>query len=75
MGFDGKWAIHPSQVEPLNIAFQPTTEERERAEAVLQALDEARAAGQGAARLDGEMIDEAHRARALAVLSRTDPRR
>lgn len=57
MGFDGKWAIHPSQIEPLNAAFSPSPAEIEKAKRILSALDEASAAGRGAVVLDGKMID------------------
>jgi citrate lyase subunit beta / citryl-CoA lyase len=67
-GFDGKWAIHPSQVAPLNAIFTPSAAEIERARAVLAALEEA---GTGAVALDGEMLDEAMRAAALRTLART----
>jgi citrate lyase subunit beta/citryl-CoA lyase len=71
LGFDGKWAIHPSQVEALNELFLPTEAEVERARAVLAALDAAeREGGLGAVSLDGEMLDEAVRAAALRVLAR-----
>ncbi|MEA2311948.1 MAG: citrate lyase subunit beta / citryl-CoA lyase, partial [Solirubrobacteraceae bacterium] len=66
-GFDGKWAIHPSQVEPLNELFTPSDEELERARAVIEALD---GAGRGAVALDGEMLDEAVRVAALRTLAR-----
>lgn len=71
LGYDGKWALHPTQVEPLNEIFSPTGEELGRARAVLDALDRAASGeGRGAIMLDGEMIDEASRKRALAVLAR-----
>ena len=71
LGYDGKWALHPTQVEPLNEIFSPTGEELERAGAVLDALDRAESGeGRGAAMLDGEMIDEASRKRALGVQAR-----
>jgi malyl-CoA/(S)-citramalyl-CoA lyase len=57
MGFDGKWAIHPSQIEPLNAAFSPSPAEIDKAKRILAALDEASAAGRGAVVLDGKMID------------------
>ncbi|MCI3133493.1 HpcH/HpaI aldolase/citrate lyase family protein [Phenylobacterium aquaticum] len=57
MGFDGKWAIHPSQIEPLNAAFRPSPAEIDKAKRILAALDEASAAGRGAVVLDGKMID------------------
>ena len=67
LGFDGKWALHPAQIEPLNELFSPTPEEAERARAILDALA---GASDGAALLDGEMIDEASRKRAEALLAR-----
>jgi citrate lyase subunit beta/citryl-CoA lyase len=71
LGYDGKWALHPTQVEPLNEIFSPTDEELERAGAVIDALDRAASGGGGgAALLDGEMIDEASRKRALEVQAR-----
>jgi len=71
LGYDGKWALHPTQVEPLNEIFSATDEELERAGAVIDALDRAASGpGSGAALLDGEMIDEASRKRALGVLAR-----
>jgi citrate lyase subunit beta/citryl-CoA lyase len=71
LGFDGKWAIHPAQVDLLNELFTPTVEEVERARAIVAALDRAeRETGQGAVALDGEMLDEAVRLAALRVLSR-----
>jgi citrate lyase subunit beta / citryl-CoA lyase len=73
LGFDGKWAIHPSQVEPLNELFTPREDEVQRARAIVAALEQAeREHGQGAVTLDGEMLDEAVRAAALRVLARAD---
>jgi len=59
MGYEGKWAIHPSQVELANDVFSPPTEEIDRARRILVALEEAAAQGRGAAQLDGRMIDAA----------------
>jgi len=67
LGFDGKWAIHPSQVDALNDAFTPDESEVARARAVVAALESAQ---EGAVTLDGEMLDEAVRAAALRVLAR-----
>jgi citrate lyase subunit beta/citryl-CoA lyase len=70
-GFDGKWAIHPSQVATLNELFTPSEAELEHARAVIAALDEAeRDGGRGAVALDGQMLDEAIRAAALRTLAR-----
>jgi citrate lyase subunit beta/citryl-CoA lyase len=71
LGYDGKWAIHPSQLETLNATFSPTAEEVERAHTIVAALAEAEAnAGRGAVMLEGEMIDEALRKQALEVVAR-----
>jgi citrate lyase subunit beta / citryl-CoA lyase len=69
-GFDGKWAIHPSQVAPLNELFTPSEAELEQARAVIAALDEAERGGRGAVALEGQMLDEAVRAAALRTLAR-----
>jgi len=59
MGYEGKWAIHPSQIELANEVFSPADEEVDRAKRILVALKEAAEQGKGAASLDGRMIDEA----------------
>lgn len=59
LGYDGKWAIHPSQIDLANDVFTPPEAEVDQARRVLQALEEAAAAGRGAAQLDGRMIDAA----------------
>jgi citrate lyase subunit beta/citryl-CoA lyase len=61
LGLDGKWTIHPGQIEVVNEVFTPTREQWERAEAMLAAYEEAGSSGRGAAMFDGEMIDEANR--------------
>ena len=59
LGFEGKWAIHPSQIELANEIMSPQETEVLRAYRILEALDEAAKAGKGAAQLDGKMIDAA----------------
>jgi len=60
MGFDGKWAIHPSQIAVINAAFTPTPAEVARAERIVRAYREADAAqGVGAIVIDDEMVDAA----------------
>lgn len=59
MGFDGKWCIHPSQVERVNTTFAPSERELEQAQAVVAAYEDAVAAGRGAVTVDGKMIDVA----------------
>jgi malyl-CoA/(S)-citramalyl-CoA lyase len=71
LGFEGKWAIHPSQIAPANEVFSPSYAEAGRARRILMALKEAAAAGKGAAQLDGKMIDLAS-ARMAANVVRLD---
>jgi citrate lyase subunit beta/citryl-CoA lyase len=60
MGYVGKWAIHPSQVEPANDVFAPTAAELDHARRTVAAYREAEAAGRGATGLDGSLVDAAH---------------
>ncbi len=59
LGFDGKWAIHPSQIDIINQTFSPSKEDVDRALKVLHAYETAKAKGRGAAAIDGRMIDGA----------------
>ncbi len=71
LGFDGKWVVHPDQVEVVNSAFRPGQEEYERAEAILEAYEHASAVRRrGAVMFGGEMIDEASRRLAQAIAAR-----
>lgn len=64
-GFEGKWVVHPSQIEPVRDVFTPTAYEVERARSILAAAD-------GASRLDGAMVDLASKRLAERVLARAD---
>ena len=59
LGAAGKWAIHPSQVPIANEVFAPTADEVARARAVVAAVRAAESGGEGAANLNGMMIDAA----------------
>jgi malyl-CoA/(S)-citramalyl-CoA lyase len=59
LGCEGKWAIHPSQVELANKVFSPDEIEVERARRILDAMEEAAKDGKGAVSLDGRLIDAA----------------
>jgi malyl-CoA/(S)-citramalyl-CoA lyase len=59
LGCDGKWAIHPGQIEIINQAFTPSREDIERAWRIIAADEAARAEGRGAVAVDGRMIDQA----------------
>ncbi|EJW09417.1 Malyl-CoA lyase [Rhodovulum sp. PH10] len=57
MGFDGKWCIHPSQIEAVNATFVPPAAEIDWARRVLAEYARATETGHGATTLDGRMID------------------
>jgi len=59
LGFDGKWCIHPAQIEIVNEVFSPTEKEVEWAKKVVRAYEESSAAGSGAISVDGQMVDAA----------------
>jgi citrate lyase subunit beta / citryl-CoA lyase len=70
LGFDGKWVLHPGQLEPANEVFSPRQEDYDHAENILDAYEwftSAAGGAQGAAMLDDEMIDEASRKMALVI--------
>ena len=70
LGYDGKLAIHPSQIDPINEAFTPDAEEVEWAARVLDARDEADRADRGVFSVDGEMIDAPLIAQAERIVER-----
>jgi len=83
LGFDGKWVLHPGQIDAANETYSPAQESYDRAENILDAYEwfTSEAGGRrGAAMLGDEMIDEASRKMALVVagkgraagMSRTD---
>ena len=59
IGCDGKWAIHPSQIEIGNEVFAPDPETADRAKRIVDAYAEAMEEGKGAVSVDGQMGDEA----------------
>ncbi|MCX5880914.1 MAG: CoA ester lyase [Deltaproteobacteria bacterium] len=59
LGYDGKWAIHPDQVDIINQMFSPSTEDIERARKVLDAHHQATIKGLGAVAVEGRMVDQA----------------
>ena len=68
LGIEGKWAIHPSQIELANAVFSPLPAEVDKAHRIIAALKEAEAQGKGAASLDGKMIDAASEKMARNIL-------
>lgn len=59
LGFDGKWAIHPSQIDLANSVFTPDESELRAARRILDAMADAEREGLGAVSLDGKLIDVA----------------
>jgi len=57
LGCEGKWAIHPSQVELSNDCFSPSEEEVTKAKRIIEAMEDAQREGKGAVALDGRLID------------------
>jgi len=57
LGYDGKWAIHPSQIELANEVYTPSPQQVERARRVLAAMEAAKREGSGAVALDGRLLD------------------
>ncbi|WP_291730045.1 CoA ester lyase [Leisingera sp. F5] len=72
MGFDGKTLIHPAQVETANTAFAPTEREAETARRQIAAFEEAQAAGQGVAVVDGRIVENLHVVTAREILAKAD---
>ena len=59
LGCEGKWAIHPSQVNLANEVMSPSEGQVDRANRILRAMADAEAAGKGAVSLEGRLIDYA----------------
>jgi citrate lyase subunit beta/citryl-CoA lyase len=68
LGYDGKFAVHPSQVPVINEVFSPSEEDVRWAEMVVEVLDQARKTGRASAELQGTMVDEVHYRIAKRVL-------
>ena len=72
LGFDGKTLIHPQQIAPANAAFGPSADEIANARRLVTAYAEAVAAGQGAARIDGRLVEALHIEEAERILALAD---
>ncbi len=72
LGMDGKWAIHPNQVELANRVFTPDAEALAVARAQKKAYDAALAKGQGAINVDGVMVDAASIRLVQSLIDRAD---
>ncbi|MGB8276521.1 MAG: CoA ester lyase [Methylovirgula sp.] len=70
LGYEGKWAIHPSQVELANQVFTPSEAEVGKARRIVEAMQQAAKEGKGAVSLDGKLIDIASIRMAEALLDK-----
>ena len=70
VGFAGKFAIHPAQIEAINRAFSPSAQEIERALREVEAFEAAERQGRGSTSLDGQVIDVPVVERARKLLRR-----
>jgi malyl-CoA/(S)-citramalyl-CoA lyase len=72
LGYEGKWAIHPSQIELANEVFTPSKAEVTKARRILEAMGQAAKEGKGAVSLDGRLIDIASIRMAEALIKKAD---
>ena len=72
MGFDGKTLIHPAQVDVANAAFSPSADEVDLARRQIAAFEEAEAAGQGVAVVDGRIVENLHIVTARETLAKAE---
>lgn len=72
LGYEGKWAIHPSQIELANQVYTPTEAEVTKARRIKEAMAQAAKEGKGAVSLDGRLIDIASIRMVEALLKKAD---
>ncbi len=72
LGCEGKWAIHPSQIDLANEVYSPSEAEVTKAKRIIEAMAEAVAAGQGAVSLDGRLIDIASIKQAEVMVKKSE---
>jgi malyl-CoA/(S)-citramalyl-CoA lyase len=72
LGYEGKWAIHPSQVALCNELFTPSAAEVSKARRIMEAMATAAREGRGAVSLDGRLVDYASMRMAEALLKKAD---
>ena len=70
LGYEGKWAIHPSQISLANQVFTPSEAEVSKARRIMEAMAQAAREGKGAVSLDGRLIDIASIRMAEALLAK-----
>ena len=72
LGFDGKTLIHPSQIEPCNAAFSPSTGEVESARKIIAAFELSENRDKGVVRIDGRMVERLHAEMARRIVAIAD---
>jgi malyl-CoA/(S)-citramalyl-CoA lyase len=72
LGYEGKWAIHPSQIELANQVYTPSQADVTKARRILEAMAQAATQGRGAVSLDGRLIDIASIRMAQALIAKAD---
>jgi len=72
LGFEGKWAIHPTQIAEANRVFSPSEEEVTRARRIVEAMAQAAREGKGAVQVDGRLVDIANIRMAQNLLKKAD---
>jgi malyl-CoA/(S)-citramalyl-CoA lyase len=72
LGCEGKWAIHPSQVDLANQLYSPSDAEVNKATRILEAMEQAQKEGKGAVTLDGRLIDIASIKQAEVMIKKAE---
>lgn len=72
LGFEGKWAIHPTQIAAANAVFSPSAEEIAKARRIVEAMAQAAREGKGAVQVDGRLVDIANIRMAQNLLQKAD---
>jgi malyl-CoA/(S)-citramalyl-CoA lyase len=72
LGYEGKWAIHPSQIELANQVYTPSEAEVTKARRIMDAMAQAAVEGRGAVSLDGRLIDIASIRMAQALIAKAN---
>lgn len=72
LGFEGKWAIHPTQIAAANEVFSPSAEEVTKARRIVEAMAQAAREGKGAVQVDGRLVDIANIRMAQNLLKKAE---
>jgi malyl-CoA/(S)-citramalyl-CoA lyase len=72
LGYEGKWAIHPTQIEAANAVFSPSADEVAKARRIVEAMAQAAREGKGAVQVDGRLVDLANIRMAQNLLQKAD---